>query len=155
MRECFAAVPKSPLRGLPSRDVVAGCSGHTPAGENSGDTYCDCYRKTAADSRKGGVSRWVAERERRAELERQAVEKLADELLASIDTWLTVRDDHAAPASARLQAAERIVERILGKVGERLLVEKQERREVTVRYDVERLAGIVGSSRAWVRSKER
>ena len=47
-----------------------------------------------------------------------------------------------APASARLQAADRIVERILGKVGEKLLVQKAERREVTVRYDVERLAEI-------------
>jgi hypothetical protein len=43
-----------------------------------------------------------------------------------------------------VQAADRIVERILGKVGEKLLVQKAERREVTVRYDVERLAGIVG-----------
>ena len=48
------------------------------------------------------------------------------------------------PASARLQAADRIVERILGKVGEKLLAQKAERREVTVRYDVERLAEIVG-----------
>jgi hypothetical protein len=50
-------------------------------------------------------------------------------------------DEHAA---ARLQAADRIVERILGRVGENLLVQKEERKEVTVRYDVERLAGIVG-----------
>jgi hypothetical protein len=32
----------------------------------------------------------------------------------------------------------------LGKVGEKLLVQTAERREVTVRYDVERLAEIVG-----------
>jgi hypothetical protein len=41
---------------------------------------------------------------------------LANELVASIDTWVTVRDDEEAPASARLQAADRIVERILGRV---------------------------------------
>jgi hypothetical protein len=65
---------------------------------------------------------------------------LADELLESIRVWIEVRDDLEAPASARLAAADRIIERILGRVGEKLLVQKQERPEVTVRYDVERLA---------------
>jgi hypothetical protein len=36
------------------------------------------------------------------------------------------------------------VERILGRVGEKLLVQKAERREVTVRYDTERLAETLG-----------
>jgi hypothetical protein len=84
-----------------------------------------------------------AERERCAELERQAVERLESELLKSIETWLTVRDDREAPAAARLAAADRVVERLLGRVGEKLLVQRGERREVTVRYDVERLAEIV------------
>jgi hypothetical protein len=51
------------------------------------------------------------------------------------------------PASARLAAEDRIIERILGRLGEKLLVQKAERREVTVRYDVERLAEIVGELR--------
>ena len=36
-----------------------------------------------------------------------------------------------------------LFERIFGRVGEELLVQKQERKEVTVSYDVERLARIV------------
>jgi hypothetical protein len=59
-----------------------------------------------------------------------------------------VRDDLEAPASARLAAADRIIERLLGRVGEKLLVQKAERREVTVRYDVERLAEIVRELKA-------
>ena len=90
------------------------------------------------------MARWAAERERRAELERQAAEMLADELLQAINVWIEVMRNDEAPASARLQAADRIVEHILGRVGEKLLVQKAERREVTVRYDVERLAEIVG-----------
>ena len=58
--------------------------------------------------------------------------------------WIEVRDDVGAPASARLVAADRIIERILGRVGEKLVVQRQERKEVTVRYDVERLGEIVG-----------
>jgi hypothetical protein len=53
------------------------------------------------------------------------------------------RVGRGARHAARLQAADRIVERILSKVGEKLPVEKQDRREVTLRYDVERLAEIV------------
>jgi hypothetical protein len=56
--------------------------------------------------------------------------------------------DEEASASARLQAADRIVERILGRVGEKLLVEKEQRAEVTVRYDMERLAEIVSELKA-------
>jgi hypothetical protein len=37
-----------------------------------------------------------------------------------------------------------LVARILGRVGETLFVPKEERREVTVRHDVERPAAIVG-----------
>jgi hypothetical protein len=44
-----------------------------------------------------------------------------------------VRLGSRAPASARIAAADRIVERILGEVGEKLLVEKAERREVMVK----------------------
>jgi hypothetical protein len=51
------------------------------------------HELTSADSRKGAVARWAAERERRAELERQAVEKLADELLDALDTYLEVMDN--------------------------------------------------------------
>jgi hypothetical protein len=72
---------------------------------------------------------------------------VADELLRAIEVWIEVMRDEKAPAAARLQAADRIVERILGRVGEKLLVQKSERREVTVRYDVERLAEIVGELR--------
>ena len=42
------------------------------------------------------------------------------------------------------------MERILGKVGERLLVEKQGHAEVIVRYDVERLREIVSELKALV-----
>jgi hypothetical protein len=52
-------------------------------------------------------------------------------------------DDRAAPGSTRLAAADRIVERILGKATERLLAQQQTRAEVTVRYDVERLSELV------------
>jgi hypothetical protein len=52
-------------------------------------------------------------------------------------------DNQRAPDHARLAAAERIVERLIGKVGERLTVHKEQRAEVTVRYDVERLREIV------------
>jgi hypothetical protein len=71
------------------------------------------------------------------------VEKLESRLLDALDTYLAVMDDTEAPHPARLQAADRIVERLIGKVGERLTVHKEERAEVTVRYDVERLAEIV------------
>src|SRR5262245_44513817 len=92
----------------------------------------------------GSLARCAAERERRAELEQRAVELLADEVLESIRVWIEVRDDLEALRSARLAAADRIIERILGRVDEKLLVQSQERREVTVRNDVERLAEIVG-----------
>ena len=45
--------------------------------------------------------------------------------------------------TARLQAADRIVERLIGKVGERLTIHQAQRAEVTVRYDVERLSELV------------
>jgi hypothetical protein len=54
-----------------------------------------------------------------------------------------VMDDKHQPGTTRLQAADRIVERILGKVGEQLLVQQRTRTEVTVRYDVERLLELV------------
>ena len=40
------------------------------------------------------------------------------------------------------------MERILGKIGQKLLVQKAERREVTVRYDEERPAEIVRALKA-------
>jgi hypothetical protein len=80
---------------------------------------------------------------KRAELERQAVEKLEGRLLDALDTYLEVVDNQGAPDQARLAAADRIVERLIGKVGEGLMVHKEQRAEVTVRLDVERLAGVV------------
>jgi hypothetical protein len=68
------------------------------------------------------------------------VEKLEGRLLDALDTYLELMDNQAAPDQARLAAADRIIERLIGKVGERLTVHK-ERAEVTVRYDVERLGG--------------
>jgi hypothetical protein len=53
----------------------------------------------------------------------ESVETLADELPASSDVWLTLRDAAEAAASARLQAADRVVERILGRIGEKLFVQ--------------------------------
>jgi hypothetical protein len=101
------------------------------------------HELTAADSRNGGLARWEVERERRAELERQAVEKLESRLLDALDTYLEVMDNQGAPDAARLQAADRIVERLIGKVGERLTMHQEQRTEVTVRYDVERLCELV------------
>jgi hypothetical protein len=72
------------------------------------------------------------------------VEKLESRLLDALDTYLEVMDNQGAPDAARLQAADRIVERLIGKVGERLTMHQEQRAEVTVRYDLERLAGIVG-----------
>jgi hypothetical protein len=89
-----------------------------------------------------------AERQRRAELERQAVEKLESRLLDELDTYLEVMDSQDAPDQARLAAADRIVERLIGKVGERLTIHKEQRAEVTVRYDVERLREIVAELKA-------
>jgi hypothetical protein len=57
-------------------------------------------------------------------------------------------DDGDAPASARLQAADRIVKPVLDRVGERLFVQKDERQEVTVHLGGERLADIVTQLRA-------
>jgi hypothetical protein len=84
---------------------------------------------TAAESRKGGVARWEAEKAKRAELERQAVEKLEGRLLDALDTYLEVTDNKGAPDQARLAAADRIVERLIGKVGERVTVHKEEQSE--------------------------
>jgi hypothetical protein len=86
------------------------------------------------------------ERDRRAGTAGRArtasVEKLEGRLLDALDTYLEVMDKQGAPDQARLAAADRIVERLIGKDGERLTVHK-ERSEVIVRLDVERLAGVV------------
>lgn len=94
-------------------DVGTGLDGtvRLPLGSTaSGDRR---HELTVADFRKGDVARWAAERERRAELEQRAVELLADELLRPIDVWIEMMRDAEAPAPARLQAADRIMERIL------------------------------------------
>jgi hypothetical protein len=67
--------------------------------------------------------------------------------LDALDICLEVADNQEAPDQARLAAAGRIVERLIGKVGERLTVHKGARSEVIVRYDLERLAEIVGELR--------
>jgi hypothetical protein len=62
-------------------------------------------------------------RARRAELERQAAKLLAGELWRSLEVWVEIMRNTEAPAAARLQAADRIDERILGEghwVSERL-----------------------------------
>lgn len=59
------------------------------------------HNLTLADARKGGVARWAAEHERRAELEQRAVELLADELLRAIEVWIEVMRDEEPPPSAR------------------------------------------------------
>jgi hypothetical protein len=64
------------------------------------------------------------------------------QLLPAVDVWIEVMRDEEAPASARPQAVDRIVERLLGRVGEKLLVQRHER-QVTVHCDVEWLAEIV------------
>lgn len=61
-----------------------------------------------------------ARRRKRAELEQQAVQLLTDELLGSLATYVEIRNDDESPAAARIAAADRIVDRLLGKVGERL-----------------------------------
>jgi hypothetical protein len=58
---------------------------------------------------------------------------LAASLFRAIDVRIEVMRDEDAPGLAGLQAADRIVERILGKVGEKLLVQKADCGEVTVR----------------------
>lgn len=75
---------------------------------------------TMEERRRGGRNVWAKKRLDEQRLRREAVELIAGELLDSLRTYLQVRDDPEAPAQARIQAADRIVERILGRVGDRL-----------------------------------
>ena len=66
--------------------------------------------------------------------------------LASIPTWVTVRDDAGRPAAARLRAANRRSSSRSWTVSARSCLAKGGAKEVTVGDDVERLAEIVGSA---------
>ena len=61
----------------------------------------------------------------------------------------TIAKPAEAPVAARLWAPERIVERMLERGRRALMVDAEQRREVAVRYDVERLAKIVGELKGW------
>ena len=107
-------------------------------GQSENLTPFDSARGTAAITK-----RWEKERERRADLERQAAQLFVDELLSSIRTYVDLRDDADAPEAVRLQAADRIVERMLGKVGQRLEVTGRTETEVTFTHDADHAARIL------------
>jgi hypothetical protein len=68
--------------------------------------------------------------------------------LQAIEVWIDVMRDEEAPASARCRQPTGSWKRILGRLGEKLSVQKKERHDVTVRLDVERLEEIVRELKA-------
>jgi hypothetical protein len=91
-----AGLSERQSRGVVVAATSAGGTGRAPSRlDRFGERR---HELTAADSRKGGVARWAAERERRDELEQRAVELLAAERLHAIDVWIQVmRDEEARP----------------------------------------------------------
>lgn len=91
---------------------------------------------TDEERARGNANRWAEYRRKRAEAERLALEKLADELKPSIDTLLEIRDNTEDAASDRRQAAIYVIDRVLGKPTQHTELTGSEGGPVVVENDV-------------------
>lgn len=113
----------------------------------SGGRLVPGHRLTREENARGGRVAQQRRREERERLEQKIAEQVAkrmlNELMASVETYIAIRDDPKAPESARIAAADRIVDRILGKVGERITVARQEQRELHVRVETQQAVKLI------------